>query len=195
MENKFYDVIIIGAGPSGLSASLFLADAELDALVIGDGRTQLKSAWVDNYLGLEPFNGVELAELGRKQAEARGVSLLDAKVTAVQTEGEKIVIVTEAAGTFETDELIIASGQGPNIATAELAGVELVENNEPFTKLKIKIDEQHRTSVPNIWATGIAAGIGSQAIIAAGHGAQTALNLISARAEERVVYHKTPAKK
>jgi thioredoxin reductase (NADPH) len=193
MENKF-DVIVIGAGPSGLSAAMFLAEGELKTLVIGHGVTQMKSAWIENYFGIEEgFHGSDLNEIGRRQVEKLGVQVVDGKVTDIK-KGETFTVVTEA-GEFEADELILASGQGPNIGTPELARVEMVENDEPFSKAKIKIDERHRTSVPGIWATGIATGIGSQAVIAAGHGAQTALNVISARLGERKVIHRTPAKK
>ncbi|MFD2169978.1 NAD(P)/FAD-dependent oxidoreductase [Tumebacillus lipolyticus] len=188
-----YDVIVLGAGPAGLSAAMFLHDKEINTLVIGDGRTMMKSAWVSNYLGVrEPFLGTDLVETALKQVqEDRGVTVLNETVTAIEYGEAEIKVVTEQ-GTYLAEQLILASGQGPGFATAELAGVELLENDEPFTKKKIKIDDRCRTSQKNVYATGIAVGIASQAIVAAGHGAQTALNLISDRVGNRVHVHQTP---
>ncbi|MGB8954351.1 MAG: FAD-dependent oxidoreductase [Tumebacillaceae bacterium] len=190
-----YDVIVLGAGPAGLSAAMFLHDKELSTLVIGDGRTMMKSAWVGNYLGIrQPFLGTDLLETALKQVrEDRGVPVRSETVTAIKYHDEDIEVITEQ-GVYSSSQLILANGQGPGFEIAELAEVELADNGEPFVKMKIKIDDRCRTSKKNVYATGIAVGISSQAIVAAGHGAQTALNLISDRVGKRVHVHQSPKK-
>lgn len=189
MANQIYDVIVLGAGASGLSAALLLGDKNISTLVIGDGRSQMNMAWVENYLGFEEaLVGGSILEIGRKQVAKRGIEIVDDKVVEIVHSEAEIRISTET-GTYLTKQLILASGQGPLLATAGLAGVEMVDNDEPFTKQKIKIDDRSRTSLPNVYATGIAVGVASQAIVAAGHGAQTALNLISDLEGKRVHHH------
>lgn len=194
MENQ-YEVIVLGAGPAGLSAAILLGDKQVKTLVIGDGRTQMKSAWVENYLGFEEaFVGSDLLEIGKRQIGKRQIPLLEEQVTEI-VHGDNGITVRTEGGEYSAEYLILASGQGATIGTGEVAGVEMVENDEPFTKVKIKIDDRCRTSLRNVYATGISVGIASQAIIAAGHGAQTALNLISDREGKRVHHHQGLPKK
>ncbi|MFD2169974.1 FAD-dependent oxidoreductase [Tumebacillus lipolyticus] len=190
-----YKVIVLGGGPSGLSAALLLADLGYQTLVLEDGRTQMGRAYVTNYLGLDEFEGPQLLEKGRQQVEQRGVEIRSERVTAID-EQEDHLLVTTAAGQHRAESILLCCGQGPGMELAKLANVELVEHDEPFTKLKVAIDERGRTSRKNVYAAGICAGTSSQAIIAAGHGAQVALNLISEQAGERVHIHRTiPPKK
>ncbi|PWK07886.1 pyridine nucleotide-disulfide oxidoreductase [Tumebacillus permanentifrigoris] len=174
---------------------MFLADKDVNTLVIGDGRSMMKSAWVGNYLGIrESFLGANLLETALKQVqEDRGVTVLNETVTAIVYAEDEIRVTTEQ-GTYLSSQLILANGQGPVFGTAELAGVEVIENDEPYVKQKIKIDDRCRTTRRNVYATGIAVGVASQAIVAAGHGAQTALNLISDRVGNRVHVHQSPKK-
>lgn len=192
---KEFHVIIIGGGPAGLSAAMYFAKAEYETLVISDGRTLLNSALLDNtYLGItEKLNGEDFHKLATQQVESMGVEIQTGKVTAVREhgeageEGEATYEVVTEAGTYVAEFLVFASGI--SFDTASLAGLELLEHDEPFISKRVKVDERGRTGVRNIYAAGIAAGVASQAIVAAGHGAQVAINVISDVEEERVVIH------
>ncbi|OJF76629.1 MAG: hypothetical protein BKP49_05565 [Treponema sp. CETP13] len=83
---KHYDAIIIGKGPAGISASLYLVRAKKDVLVIGKDFGSLEKAHsIDNYYGLEkPLSGIELAKQGVEQAKKLGVTVLTAEVTATE---------------------------------------------------------------------------------------------------------------
>ena len=68
---KIYDSLIIGGGPAGLSAAIYLARFNRSVLVIdaGHGRTQYREH-NENYLGFpEGINAQKLRELGKEQAE------------------------------------------------------------------------------------------------------------------------------
>ena len=103
-------VIIIGAGPAGISAALYAVRGNLDPLVINNGIGALEKAEkIENYYGLEhPLSGQELYDIGIAQAKALGVRMLDAQVLGVV--GFDTFVVKTTEGEFETQSLILATG-------------------------------------------------------------------------------------
>ena len=103
-------VIIIGAGPAGISAALYAVRGNLDPLVINNGIGALEKAEkIENYYGLEhPLSGQELYDTGIAQAKALGVRMLDAQVLGVV--GFDTFVVKTTEGEFETQSLILATG-------------------------------------------------------------------------------------
>lgn len=100
MEN----IVIIGAGPAGISAALYAARGNMNPLVINNGIGALEKAEkIENYYGLEqPLSGKELYERGISQAEALGVRILDAEVLGISgfdtfTSRRQQVILTQSA--------------------------------------------------------------------------------------------------
>ena len=83
-----YDVIIIGSGPAGISASLYTARANLKTLIISKGIGTLeKVKAIDNYYGLDrTLTGKELQEIGIKQAEKLGVEFVKDEVVKIDYE-------------------------------------------------------------------------------------------------------------
>lgn len=73
----FYDVIIVGKGPGGISASLYLVRAKYSVLVVGRDYGALEKAEkIENYYGFPGgISGIELAERGIEQAQALGVEV------------------------------------------------------------------------------------------------------------------------
>ena len=106
MEN----IVIIGAGPAGISAALYAARGNMDPLVINNGIGALEKAEkIENYYGLEqPLSGKELSERGISQAEALGVRILDAEVLGIS--GFDTFTVKTTAGDFDTVSVILATG-------------------------------------------------------------------------------------
>lgn len=106
MEN----IVIIGAGPAGISAALYAARGNLNPLVINNGIGALEKAEkIENYYGLEqPLSGKELYERGISQAEALGVRILDAEVLGIS--GFDTFTVKTTAGDFDTVSVILATG-------------------------------------------------------------------------------------
>ena len=103
-------IIIIGAGPAGISAALYAARGNMDPLVINNGIGALEKAEkIENYYGLEePISGPELFERGIAQAKALGVRFLDAQVLGVG--GFDTFEVETTSGTFESISVILATG-------------------------------------------------------------------------------------
>ena len=114
-----YDVIIIGAGPAGISASLYLIRAKKNILVISKDNSSLKKAEkIDNYYGLESLTGKELFDRGIKQAKELGVNIVKEEVISVDFEDiGKFKVITENKE-YMSKNVIIATGTSrktPNI--------------------------------------------------------------------------------
>lgn len=109
-----YDLIIVGAGPAGLSAAVYGRRAGLKLLVIEQlpmGGGQVVDTYeVDNYLGLPGINGFELGQKFRAHADMAGVVFKSGKVTAVRDEGGKKVVETADGICYEARALILAGG-------------------------------------------------------------------------------------
>ena len=113
-----YDVIIVGAGPAGVSAGLYAKRANLNVLILYHGESNLEKAMeIDNYYGFA--NGVDGATLyknGISQAKNLGIDVRDEEVLNI----EKIdnFIVQSVNGKYESKAVIIATGNKklrPNI--------------------------------------------------------------------------------
>lgn len=114
-----YDVIIIGAGPAGISASLYLIRAKKNILVISKDNSSLKKAEkIDNYYGLESLTGQELFDRGIKQAKELGVNIVKEEVISIDFEDiSKFKVITENKE-YMSKNVIIATGTSrktPNI--------------------------------------------------------------------------------
>ena len=104
------DVIIIGAGPAGISAALYTARSNLNPIVINNGIGALaKAEKIENYYGLEEsISGEELYERGLVQAKALGVRIIEAQVLGIKVFDTFTVQTT--AGDFDTVSVILATG-------------------------------------------------------------------------------------
>jgi thioredoxin reductase (NADPH) len=111
-----YDLVIIGAGPAGLTAGLYAARARLDVLLIEKavpGGQIIVTDWIENYPGFpEGISGFDLAEKMKVQAEALGLKTETAEVQSLNvTPDVKEVVLQDK--TIRARSLIIASGASP----------------------------------------------------------------------------------
>lgn len=106
-----YDVIMIGRGPGGISASLYTVRANLSTLIIGKNDSALrKTAKIENYYGFsEPISGEFLLTEGEKQALRLGASIIDDEVIAI--EKDDYFVVTTTKERYESKAVLIATGQ------------------------------------------------------------------------------------
>lgn len=112
MNERIYDMIIIGAGVTGLTAAIYGSRAGLDLLLIEQGVPGgqiLNTYEVDNYTGIADVSGFELSQKFKNHAEALGVNPLLTTVTEINTD-DKVKKVVTSKGTFETKAVIIATG-------------------------------------------------------------------------------------
>ena len=112
-----YDVIIIGSGPAGISAAIYLKRAKKNILIVSNGKSALQKAHkIENYYGIESISGEELHKVGIKQVERLGVPI--EKDEVINISFDKHFIVTTVNREFEAKKVIIATGtnrMAPNI--------------------------------------------------------------------------------
>ncbi len=112
-----YDVIIIGSGPAGISAAIYLKRAKKNILIVSNGKSALQKAHkIENYYGIENISGEELHKVGIKQVERLGVPI--EKDEVINISFDRHFIVTTVNREFEAKKVIIATGtnrMAPNI--------------------------------------------------------------------------------
>ncbi len=111
-----YDLVIIGAGPAGLTAGIYAARARMKVLLLEKavpGGQILVTDWIENYPGFpEGISGYDLAEKMRVQAEDLGLEIQTAQVHSLNLSADVKEIVLKEK-TIRTKSLIIASGASP----------------------------------------------------------------------------------
>ncbi|MGI6535192.1 MAG: FAD-dependent oxidoreductase [Eggerthellaceae bacterium] len=114
-DDKLYDAVIVGGGPAGLTAALYLARARCRVLVVErdefGGQINITDNVV-NYPGVLSASGRQLTGIMRRQAEAFGAEFLLAEVTALDMAGD-IKQVKTSRGTFEALSVLLATGAHP----------------------------------------------------------------------------------
>ena len=111
-------VIIIGAGPAGITAGIYLTRAKIDNIVITNNSGSLKKAeLVENYYGFEnPISGSDLINNGINQYKRLGGNLIEDEIVSLTYEDKLKVIGVKDS--YYCDIVIIATGAGrlmPNI--------------------------------------------------------------------------------
>ncbi len=108
-----YDLIIIGAGPAGITATVYAARKKMDFLVIS-GDIGGQAAWsgdIENYTGYQFITGPELASKFEEHMRKYGVAVKEPEsVIDLKRVGDKIVVKTDK-GQYESRAAIIASGK------------------------------------------------------------------------------------
>ena len=178
-------VIVVGDGPGGLSAALFLAKNGHEVTVFGTDKTAMNYAYLHNYLGIPEMAGTDFQRVAKRQATAVGARLIDEEVTAAVTNG--IFTVHSESEAVTSDYLILTEGKNPQLAIS--LGVETDEDGA------ILVDKDNRSSVDRVYVVGRAVRRSrSQAIISAGAGAVAALDILAREAGEDIQDWDSPPK-
>ncbi len=107
--DKHYNITVIGSGPAGLSAALYIRRAGLTCAVIGkDGGALEKAEKIENYFGTGAISGSELVKRGTEQAKELGADIFEEEVFSLGWNGNYTVSCSE--DNFISPAVIIATG-------------------------------------------------------------------------------------
>ncbi|MCH7584167.1 MAG: FAD-dependent oxidoreductase [Acidobacteria bacterium] len=180
-------VAIVGDGPGGLSAALFLAKNGHRAVVYGDDKTAIHFALLNNYLGITEVPGPEFQADARAQVQALGAELIATRVTSIAATDEGFALELEDGSSEHFDYVILSEGRSPVLARA-LGLAEAPDGS-------IAVDGDFRSSLQGVYVIGRSVRPKrSQAIISAGAGATAALDILSELAGEDVQDWDSPPK-
>jgi len=110
-----YDLIIIGAGPAGLTAALYAARRTLKTLVISKdlgGQTNL-ALDIENYPGVMDLSGAKLMEKFKQQAESFGAEIKFDLAKDIKKQNDVFEILTESGQVYKSKAIILAFGKVP----------------------------------------------------------------------------------
>lgn len=181
------DVMIIGDGPGGLSAALFLAKNGLSVTVYGQDKTAMHWALLKNYLGLPEIHGSEFQAIARKQATDHGATIEEARVETLTAGDGSYTATLESGAEVTARHVILSEGKGPRLAKA------LGLDHDEATG--IEVDRNGLSRLERVYVIGRSARPGrSQAIISAGDGAAAAIDILSRARGENVADWDSPPK-
>lgn len=109
---KKYDVIIIGAGPGGLTAALYASRANLSVGILDRGiygGQMNNTAEIENYPGFESIMGPDLSEKMYASSTRFGADFLYGSVDSIEVDGDKRIVKTDEEN-YEAHVVIIATG-------------------------------------------------------------------------------------
>jgi len=112
--SKIYDIIIVGAGPAGLTAAIYAGRRALKTLVISKdiGGQIAKAPDVENYPGFDSISGIELMQKMQEQAENNNAEIIFEEIKTVKKEKDGFIIETSSAK-HKGKALILAYGKTP----------------------------------------------------------------------------------
>ena len=125
----YYDIIIIGAGPAGISASLYVVRANKKVLVLYDDKSSLeKTDKIENYYGFENgISGKDLYKAGIKQAENIGAYVKKEEVIKIEmiSENDYNFLVNTSNNSYKSKVVILSTGNKKN--KPKITGIDKFE--------------------------------------------------------------------
>lgn len=172
-------IAVVGDGPAGLSAALFLAKNGHDTVVFGDDESLVEYAEFHNYLGMPDQSGPEFMDTARQQVGEVGATLRDGTVEAVRVAGDTVTVTPTDGDGVTVDYVVVAGGKASQALVAD-AGGEVSDG-------AVVVDGNSMTTVDRVYAAGhLVRPDRSQAVISAGMGAAAAIDIISREADAPV---------
>lgn len=113
-SNNHYDAIVIGAGPAGLTAGIYLSRAKLKTLIVSEGVAggqMILTHEIANYPGVESISGYQLSNIMKKQAKSFGCNIkTNISISDLSLSGEvKHVSLTDGTS-YTAHSVILAPG-------------------------------------------------------------------------------------
>jgi thioredoxin reductase (NADPH) len=113
-NTNHYDAIIIGAGPAGLTAGIYLSRARVKTLIINEGVAggqMILTHEIANYPGVESISGYQLSNIMKKQAQSFGCDIMtNVSVNNLSLTGELKTVELTDGTTFTSHAIILAPG-------------------------------------------------------------------------------------
>lgn len=113
-DSNHFDAIVIGAGPAGLTAGIYLSRARLRTLIISDGMPggqMILTHEIANYPGVENISGYQLSNIMKKQAQNFGCTIKsNTAVTGLQLEDEIKKVKLDDGQVFTAEAVILTPG-------------------------------------------------------------------------------------
>ena len=114
MSSENYDIIVIGAGPAGLTAGIYLSRSKVKTLILDEGMAggqMILSYEIANYPGVENTSGYQLATTMKKQAMDFGCTILtNSKIEDVCFKGKEKSVTLTNGKNFKSNAIIWATG-------------------------------------------------------------------------------------
>ena len=171
-------VIIVGDGPAGLSAALFLAKNGMEVTLFGQNGTDLHRAMLYNYLGLPEITGSEFITIAREQVRQFGAKIVEQLVTNIEKTGDNFVVTTEQGQQYKSNYVVLAEGKLQKLAQ---------KMDLRRTADGVKVDRDGRTTIDGLYVIGRSTRKSrSETIISAGAGATAALDILSLEAGKNI---------
>lgn len=112
--SNHYDAIIIGAGPAGLTAGIYLSRARVKTLILNEGTVggqMVLTHEIANYPGVESISGYQLAMIMKKQAQSFGCDIKsNIVVKDINPHGREKSVMLSDGTKYTSDALIVATG-------------------------------------------------------------------------------------
>jgi thioredoxin reductase (NADPH) len=112
--NNHYDAIVLGAGPAGLTAGIYLSRAKLKTLILDEGTIggqMVLTHEIANYPGVENISGYQLASIMKKQAKNFGCEIKgNIKVKYISLPGETKILELSDGSIFTSSIMILSPG-------------------------------------------------------------------------------------
>lgn len=117
VQREHYQALIIGAGPAGLTAGIYLARAKARTLILSDGVVggqMVLTHEIANYPGVETISGYQLSNIMKKQAKSFGCDIRsNISINELKLEGATKSVILSDGTSYTADTVILAPGGRP----------------------------------------------------------------------------------
>ncbi|HUU76100.1 MAG TPA: FAD-dependent oxidoreductase [Methanoregulaceae archaeon] len=114
-KGELYDVLIVGAGPAGLTAAVYCARKLLKAVIVSEniGGQALESWTIENYMGYRMVTGDELMKKFEEQVRSQNIHMELDSVLGLEAKDGGFVITTTTGAVYNASAVILAQGKQP----------------------------------------------------------------------------------